>query len=424
MLCPCIYREDIQQLDGVHKGLLTKLGQRDTPCQLESLVTFSHHQQQLQEMTGLRTIGSRPREESPPIAPPTLSSAGDVPSMGRTYSIHSVPAPAQHDDHNRHKSSPSEKSSPSPPLTDSNTLVSTSVREKSVSPDDLLSEHSSSEEGDDRQPCSEGSQTAGSRSGSLADVSVCSKDGSVILLNSTEKLSPLKQQMKTDALCQLGGDEQYSGDLESSLECSPSGKSPPTLEEEGGESDVAKTPTLPRCTATAVSSHLNTHSATVAVPQAPLVKTTTVATTTTTITTTTPPPAHLSLSPTHDSKPNALEHSSSRHFEVGSTGAALPPPVAAVKLPNFFMTPQQLEESMRSLRVGALSRAPPRSCLDVPLKTAPPQHVRCHRESVAAHLKTLQEVRAYLESRRTAERPQTREMSASETQRLARIFSS
>lgn len=355
--------------------------------------------------------------------------------MSRTHSTHSAHPPTQHSDHNQHRvveTTPSKQNSTFFPHIDTHTqceLASTSVKEKSPLPDDLLSVHGSSEEDGNRLPCSEGSRTPltadSSRSGSLTDVSTCSKGDSAILLNCTEKLSPLEQQMKTHALCQLDGDEQHSGDLESSLECSSSGKSPPPLQEEGAESVVARKsemPTLPTHTSTTVSyyplSHLTT---TVSMPPAPQVKTTTFATTTaTTITTTTPSPLHLSPNLIHQStlqneithKPNQfipLEHSSGKH---------------SIKLPNYFMTPQQLEESMRSLRAGALSRAPPRACLDIPPETAPPQPVQCHRESVAAHLKTLQEVRAYLESRRTAERPQTREISASETQRLARIFSS
>ena len=431
----------------------------------------SHHQRQLKEMTALHINGpNKPREESPPTAPPTLSYyAGDVPSIGRTHSIHSAHPPTQHDNHSQHReveTTPFERNSPSSPHINSHTQSeqsSINVREKSPLPDDPLSVQSSSEEDGNKLPHSEGSQTpltAGTRSGSLTDVSTCSKGGSAILLLScTEKLSPSElQQMKTesDALCQLNGDEQHGSDLESSSECSSSGKSPPPLEEEGAESVVlrkSEMPTLATHTSSAVShvpSHLNTDSTTVSMPPppaplavsmplppAPLVKTTTVATTTAvTITTTTPSPPHLSPTTTHHS---TLQHEIARppptvhqftpleHLpsKTESSGASLQPPARAVKLPNFFMTPQQLEESMRSLRASALSRAPPRAGLDIPQpKTASPQRVQCHRESVAAHLKTLQEVRAYLESRRTTERPHTREVSASETQRLARIFSS
>jgi hypothetical protein len=90
------------------------------------------------------------------------------------------------------------------------------------------------------------------------------------------------------------------------------------------------------------------------------------------------------------------------------------------------MTPQQLEESMRSLRAGALSRAPPRTHTTTPCVQAQCHHHHCV-PSVTTHLKTLQEVRTYLESRRTAvadRRPKDKEISAMETQRLARIFSS
>ena len=76
---------------------------------------------------------------------------------------------------------------------------------------------------------------------------------------------------------------------------------------------------------------------------------------------------------------------------------------------------------MRSLRTGVLSRPPPRSQVTGhdPDKRTADGHV-----STKQAFRTLQEVNRYLESRRTSDGAQTSELSASQTQRIARIFSS
>ena len=93
-----------------------------------------------------------------------------------------------------------------------------------------------------------------------------------------------------------------------------------------------------------------------------------------------------------------------------------------VHLPNFFMPPHELEQSMRSLRRACvLSRPPPRTQVAShdPDKRTAGGHV-----STKQAFRTLREVNQYLESRRAGGEAQTRELSASQTQRIARIFSS
>jgi len=79
------------------------------------------------------------------------------------------------------------------------------------------------------------------------------------------------------------------------------------------------------------------------------------------------------------------------------------------------MPPHELEQSMRSLRASVLSRPPPRRNQESAFD---------HHISTKQGFRTLQEVNQYLESRRTGDVGQTEEISASQTQRIARIFSS
>jgi len=88
---------------------------------------------------------------------------------------------------------------------------------------------------------------------------------------------------------------------------------------------------------------------------------------------------------------------------------------SGIHLPNFFMPPHELEQSMRSLRASVLSRPPPRRNQESAFD---------HHISTKQGFRTLQEVNQYLESRRTGDAGQTEEISASQTQRIARIFSS
>ena len=91
-----------------------------------------------------------------------------------------------------------------------------------------------------------------------------------------------------------------------------------------------------------------------------------------------------------------------------------------VHLPNFFMPPHELEQSMRSLRACVLSR-PPRTQVT---GHDPDKRTVDRPVSTKQVFTTLQEVNQYLESRRTGDGAQTMELSASQTQRVARIFSS
>lgn len=105
----------------------------------------------------------------------------------------------------------------------------------------------------------------------------------------------------------------------------------------------------------------------------------------------------------------------------------LPLRVPAVGLPNFFMPPQDLEQSMRSLRATVLSRPPPRELFQGPRTDNSPHSTTTTsgKHSNQRAFTTVQEVNRYLESRRADKTPQHRhrELSAAETQRIARIFS-
>ena len=108
--------------------------------------------------------------------------------------------------------------------------------------------------------------------------------------------------------------------------------------------------------------------------------------------------------------------------------------VPEVTLPNFFMPPLELERAMRSLRVSALTRPPPRELFHTPSSGQPhlPERETGHltsSDSALTHpslpqsVRTLQDVDQFLRSRRGASgHHQT--LSDKETQRLSRIFSS
>ena len=105
-----------------------------------------------------------------------------------------------------------------------------------------------------------------------------------------------------------------------------------------------------------------------------------------------------------------------------------------ISLPNFFMPPQELEMTMRSLRASALSRPPPRSLFQ---GHSPPHHQMGTRDSShtassqSSGVRTLQDVNQFLESRRLSSDVQSQsrsarcqELSAKAAQRLSRIFTS
>ena len=419
--------------------------------------------QPLKEMTILRTSGMLPMDVAPPLAPPTLlhsrpsNSEGFSEGMSQSVGLQSSPLEHAHRGPDKTiETTPSSKSSLSPSLLPADSLTqseATSEQSLSVSPPPApLGELSSSmhglveKEGERRQVASpEDTPTplSGSRSGSLTDVSMCSEDSSVVVQShDVEMQSILQQQIRTDLPDKLDGNEQLqlASNSDSSSESSSICSSPrPTLEAK--VADVDKRDALPSSerfpTSTTSTTSMTSHQ----IAAAPLDTLTTV-TTSMPHHTQTPhcstsgqersPKRLKNDSPTLTSKHPSKSTSDHTHEQAPPPLLAPPPPLPTFQLPNFFMTPQQLEESMRSLRAGALSRTPPR----IPTHHPPPttahnMQAQCHHHhcvpSVASHLKTLQEVRSYLESRRTATtdtRPKAKEISAMETQRLARIFSS
>lgn len=108
------------------------------------------------------------------------------------------------------------------------------------------------------------------------------------------------------------------------------------------------------------------------------------------------------------------------------------------QLPNFFMPPEELEESMRRLRASALTRPPPRTrqVIEKENRTVKSTDIRTPYEPKSTlhdgtgntrTLRTLQEAHKYLDTRRGQRSPVSvlpQDVSALETQRIARIFSS
>ena len=333
-----------------------------------------------------------------------------------------------------------------------NELLITSVREQhpSLPPDKQPLVHSSADDGDMRSS-REGSHTPlsiGSRSSSsLTDVSTCSKDSSVMEGEEGEgdggESEATSRQLTTTDSPSLSPTDQRQEEGERGSDH----HSPSTTDSEGSVEQALEKERVDQLEGTkepSTSDHLPPLSTSLSHHNAA----TTVPVVTVTTTTAHPPPlftqsSNLQTPPTtqedhtpstSQTPPTTLQDSTpSSHMYTwhspSTSTVRVPPP--SLKLPNFFMSPQQLEESMRLLRAGALSRPPPKTRSDFPPSSmAPPLPLpSCQRGPTANHLKTLQEVRAYLESRRTAEggaggRPQGHEMSAAETKRLARIFSS
>ncbi len=89
------------------------------------------------------------------------------------------------------------------------------------------------------------------------------------------------------------------------------------------------------------------------------------------------------------------------------------------QLPNFFMPPAELEESMRRLRASALSRPMPRTKVGQ-------ENQATGSSGGTQTVNTLKEVQQYLNSRKIERLSSETKpnVSTSETQRIARIFSS
>ena len=466
LLCVHLCREDILELDGIHKHLMTKLCPWDSTDRSSQFLPSHPHQtlQPLKETTILCTSGMLPMDVAPPLAPPTFlhsrPSNSEGFSEGMSQSVGLQSSPLEHVHHGPDKTiktTPSSKSSLSPSLLPADSLTqseATSEQSLSVSPPPApLGELSSSmhglveEEGERRQVASpEDTPTplSGSRSGSLTDVSMCSEDSSVVVQSHDVEMQSIpQQQIRTDLPGKLDGNEQLASNLDSSSESSSICSSPrPTLEAK--VADMDKRDALPSSerfpTSTTSTTSMTSHQITAA-----SLDTLTTVTTSMPHHTQTPhcstsgqersPKRLKNDSPTLTSEHPSKSISDHTHEQALPPLLAPPPTLPTFQLPNFFMTPQQLEESMRSLRAGALSRAPPRTHPHHPPPTTTTtthnMRAQCHHHhcvpSVASHLKTLQEVRSYLESRRTAmtdTRPKAKEISAMETQRLARIFSS
>ena len=380
-------------------------------------------------------------DEAPPLVPPTLlhnrPSISEDFSQSRSQPVSVQSSPLKHIYHDPNKTietTLSKKSSLSPLPADSSTQ-SEAISQLSLSPPPPPGElwvHGLVEEDGERQISPEDPPTplTGSRSGSLTDVSMCSEDSSVIAQShDIETQSISQQQMKNDPPGKTGDLASNSESTSESSSTSPR----PTLEAEVAEKEAPATTSERFPTSTTPTTSMNSHQATSAPLGIPACVTTTVPSMphhTQTLPHSTAAQEKSPQNLNRDSSPLSSEQPSMLTHDKAPPLLAPPPPLPTFRLPNFFMTPQQLEESMRSLRAGALSRAPPRTHSHNPPPTTTTTQTQCPHQcasSVTTHLKTLQEVRSYLESRRTAatdRRPTSKEISAVETQRLARIFSS
>ena len=384
------------------------------------------------------TIRDSGPTEAPPTAPPTLlhdrSSVGRASSPDGTYPVRYLSTLLDHD-HQR-TVEPFDGKPPSLLVTSGLTqdeVASVEMRERSSPPPDKEPFVRGSMEDGGVRSSREGSHTPlsiSSRSASsLTDVSMCSKDSSSLAVERRDvesQSSPSRELTRTDSPCRspvkvVDDQQQQCSDSDSTSTVGSEGSVTQTPEEEekiharedGKKPLSSDQSSLP--TSSTPPSHHNT-STTVS-------DTEPVVTATTTTITAHPLPLFSHDSPNSQSPPTSCKFSLTSHPPTIPSTARVHPP--SIKLPNFFMSPQQLEESMRLLRAGALSRTPPKTRCDL-LSSTVPAHARCQQsKSAANHLKTLQEVRAYLESRRTAGPEGGRqEMSAAETKRLARIFSS
>ena len=110
-----------------------------------------------------------------------------------------------------------------------------------------------------------------------------------------------------------------------------------------------------------------------------------------------------------------------------------------ISLPNFFMPPQELEHTMRSLRASALTRPPPRKLFgghNLPPQSQPDSHNSSHTVSSSSSqwsaVRTLRDVNQFLKLRRAGGDTQLQASSTAQhqtlsdkaAQRLSRIFTS
>jgi hypothetical protein len=110
-----------------------------------------------------------------------------------------------------------------------------------------------------------------------------------------------------------------------------------------------------------------------------------------------------------------------------------------ISLPNFFMPPQELEHTMRSLRASALTRPPPRKLFgghNLPPQSQPNCHNSSHTVSSSSSqwsaVRTLRDVNQFLKLRRASGDTQLQASSTAQhqtlsdkaAQRLSRIFTS
>ena len=149
-----------------------------------------------------------------------------------------------------------------------------------------------------------------------------------------------------------------------------------------------------------------------------------------------PLPSVRSVPSSSHSTSSASGSGSSDSEEEGAadgTGTALPPGqkspnptsgdlVRGPRLPNFFLPPQELQETMRSLRLAALSRPPP-----ICTRPPPGRQVSSGDSSLMSTPERLEQsleqlLRSYRQGQTVAQPKAT--FDARETDRIARIFAS
>ena len=441
-------RENIQELDDIHKSLQAKLGE------IESSVPFRLHSTARSQSTNHHHSISSPPQHMANVTTHTRT------ALSGYASVHSPPGTTSN---HLEQTVVVERITTPPPHT--HTIAASvpsidSMREQHreehyLEPSNISHSHEAGEESEDgsvsqnsslsshRDSRGGGVEAFEQRSDSLTDVSLSSEDTDIsqhsTVPNSSSQHSDIDHSdidtehvIIPSSLNSTTQPDPSQDHLVSSKEVSD----PPPHTEELRQDDVHQPDTV-------FNTPPTTHSSPPPTPSPPPPNTPSSPTLTThlppppTIRLPPPPTTHLPPPPNTPSPPQ-LTHLLTTHSEaIPTLPSTLTNPSSDQQqlksaptlvhqfgqLPNFFMPPQELEESMRRLRTSALSRPAPR--------TQPMAHkegqLRPQGVKSVPALSTLQEVQKYLGSRRVqrqARESSPRMADSNETQRIARIFSS
>ena len=406
------FRENIKELDAVHQSLLTKLRETEQSSSWKTHFEQSHVPPLALKSSNTCTALHVGDPEVTDVTPPS--------SLSHTHNQHigtQDVVPNQH-----HETSEPVSLSTSPLSSEDNLSSVSSSRNvsptseesftiQSISAGQLQNDHKESDGVDEGKFMSQDDGPPGSstlnRTASITDVSVCSK--------LSEEQLPLSHH--------------ESGEMDSTAQLS---ESEADSEEHSSSENVVHT-SLPsqredHCTQQQPSSNAEDHN-----HHQPSQAT---------VDEHSPLSSHYDHSHSPGSIPNKnseplstnIDPSKSSHQPTTSNSRHRRPPVVHLPdphLPNFFMPPHELEQSMRRLRSSALSQPPPR----MTQSERPAEQKEIPTSHNINGLQTLHEVKEFLESRRKTARDiplvhdgsrggKEEEYFTVETKRIATIFSS